>query len=388
MIGGKLVAGMLTLAVTVPVPASAAGGTAGTTADCSPPRGTTSIGESWAQRRFDLPEVWKLTRGAGVTVAIIDSGVDTGHPQLARMRGSLVDLTGTGTGDCLGHGTQVAGIVGGTEIKGVPFAGVAPGARLISIKHTNEDTGDAKLLAHAILRAVRLGADVINVSAKAHDQPDLRRVVNYALSQDVVVVAAAGNVSKDDGTSPPAYPAAYPGVISVGSAGPDGTRASSSSTTTPVSVLAPGVGITSTSPGRAYAEGLEGTSFATPYVAGVAALVRARHPRLDHLAVQRRIRLTSVGGSGTGTGAGMINPLLAVSAILPSESVAIAPDEAAPLPADAILRAPVKDSRAIAIATWVALICLALVLLASLGRVVVPLGRRRGWRPTKAEIGA
>ncbi|MEV4381457.1 S8 family serine peptidase [Streptosporangium sp. NPDC049644] len=370
------------MTITTPVPTFATG-----TADCSPPRGTKSIGESWAQRRFNLPEVWKLTRGAGVTVAIVDSGVDITHPQLTKMAKSLVDLTGTGGGDCIGHGTEVAGIIGGSEIKGVPFAGVAPEARLISVKHTNKDIGEAERLAHAILRAVRLGADVINVSVKAYDQPDLKKVVNYALAQDVVIVAAAGNVDKDDGTSAPAYPAAYPGVISVGSANPDGTRASSSSTTTPVSVLAPGVDITSTSPGRAYAERLEGTSFAAPYVAGVAALVRARHPGLDHLAVQRRIRLTAGGGAGAGTGSGMINPLLAVSAILPSETVAIAPDEAAPLPADVIPRVPVEDSRGIAIAAWVALVSLSLAVLAVLVRLVIPLGRRRGWRPARIESG-
>lgn len=386
MIGGKLVAGVLAVTIMTPVPTSAAETAAGP-ADCSPPRGTKSIGESWAQRRFNLPEVWKLTRGAGVTVAIVDSGVDITHPQLTGMSKSLIDLTGTGGGDCIGHGTGVAGIIGGSEIKGVPFAGVAPEARLISVKHTNKELGEAGRLAHAMLRAVRLGADVINVSTKAFDQPDLKKVVNYALAQDVVIVAAAGNVEKDDGTSPPAYPAAYPGVISVGAANPDGTRASFSSTTTPVSVLAPGVDITSTSPGRAYAEGLEGTSFAAPYVAGVAALVRARHPRLDHLAVQRRIRLTAGGGAGAGTGSGMVNPLLAVSAILPSEALAIAPDEAAPLPADAISRVPVEDSRGIAIAAWVALLSLSLAVLALLARVVTPLGRRRGWRPARIESG-
>ncbi|MEU0480972.1 S8 family serine peptidase [Streptosporangium sp. NPDC006013] len=387
MIGGKFVAGVLALTVTAPVPASAAGGAVGGAADCSPPRGTKSIRESWAQRRFNLPEVWKLTKGAGVTVAIVDSGVDVTHPQLTKMGKSLIDLTGTGGGDCIGHGTEVAGIIGASEIKGVPFAGIAPEAKLISVKHTNKDIGEAGSLAHAILRAVRLGADVINVSAKAYDQPDLRKVVNYALAQDVVIVAAAGNVTKDDGTSPPAYPAAYPGVISVGSANPDGTRASSSSTTTPVSVLAPGVDLTSTSPGRAYSEGLEGTSFAAPYVAGVVALVRARHPGLDHLAVHRRIKLTAGGGSGVGTGEGVINPLLAVSAILPSESVAIAPDEAAPLPADAIPRVPAEDSHGIAVAAWVALFSLSLALLAVLARVVTPLGHRRGWRPARIESG-
>lgn len=366
---------------------SAAGaGTAGTVAApvrCNPGRGTTSIGESWAQRRLSLPEVWELTKGAGVTVAVVDSGVDTRHPQLRRTRS--IDLTATGARDCLGHGTAVAGIIGAAEMKGVPFTGVAPQAKLLSIKQTSDGTGDVGRLALAIVRAAELGADVINVSVEARDQADLRNAVTYALAMDAVVVAAAGNVQKEDGTPGPAYPAAYEGVLSVGAAGPDGARADSSNAVTPVSVLAPGRGVTSTWAGRAYREDLEGTSFAAPYVAGVVALVRARHPELDNVRVRRRVELTANGGSGAGTGAGMVNPLLAVSAILPSEQVALAPRQAAPLPGDAVRPAPPEDSRAISISLWVALGSLAVGVLVTVAGIAVPMGRRRGWRPGSIE---
>ena len=97
----------------------------------------------------------------------------------------------------------------------------------------------AGTLAHGILQAVQLGADVINVSIRASDQPDLKAAVNYALAQDVVVVAAAGNVDNDDGSSLPAYPASYPGVLSVGSAGPDGGKAESSNPITARSPCSP-----------------------------------------------------------------------------------------------------------------------------------------------------
>jgi subtilisin family serine protease len=155
-------------------------------------------------------------------------------------------------------------------------------------------------------------------------------------------------------------------------------------------VLAPGVNVTSTAPGGTYREDLEGTSFATPYVTGVVALVRARYPKLDHTAIERRIRLTADGNAGTGTGAGMVNPLLALSTIIPSESemVAIAPDEPSPLPAGAIRRAPKEDTRGITVATWIALLSLTAVVLIALGRLVVPMGRRRGWRPGRSESGA
>ncbi|MFF3439930.1 S8 family serine peptidase [Streptosporangium sp. NPDC002721] len=350
---------------------------------CNPERGTTSIGESWAQRRLSLPEVWELTKGAGVTVAVVDSGVDARHPQLRRTR--PIDLTGAGARDCLGHGTAVAGIIAAAEMKGVPFTGVAPQAKLISIKQTEDGTGDVGRLALAIVRAAEMGADVINVSVEARDHADLRNAVTYALAMDAVVVAAAGNVQKEDGSPGPAYPAAYEGVLSVGAAGPDGVRADSSNAITPVSVLAPGKNVTSTWAGRAYREDLEGTSFAAPYVAGVVALVRARHPGLDNVRVRRRVELTADGGAGAGTGAGMVNPLLAVSAILPSEQVALAPRQPAPLPGNAVRPAPPEDSRAISISLWVALGALAVGVLVTVAGIAVPMGRRRGWRPGSIE---
>ncbi|MEV7014100.1 S8 family serine peptidase [Streptosporangium sp. NPDC051022] len=371
---------MVTAMVTATLPVTAS---AADPAPCSPPRGTTSIGEPWAQRRLSLPEVWRLTRGAGVTVAIVDSGVDTGHPQLTRT--TATDLTGTGTADCVGHGTAVAGIIGGARLKGVPFAGVAPEAKLISIKQTADGTGDLGRLAMGIVRAAQLGADVINVSIQASDQPDLRRAVAYALAKDAVVVAAAGNVNKADGTPAPAYPAAYPGVVSVGAAGPDGARSDYSNTTTPVTVLAPGQDITSTWPGRTYVEDEKGTSFASAYVAGVAALVRARYPELNKDQVRWRIARTADGASGAGTGAGMVNPLLAVSAILASDEVALAPQEPVPLSADAIRHTPAGDGESASVALWVALFGLAGTILAALGRIVVPMGRRREWQPGPLE---
>ncbi|MEU4830412.1 S8 family serine peptidase [Streptosporangium sp. NPDC023615] len=373
-----------TTATTTTTATATATATAGTAAGsaperCTPRRGTTSISESWAQRRLSLSEVWELTKGAGVTVAVVDSGVETRHPQLTGTRS--IDLTGTGTRDCLGHGTAVAGVIAAAEMKGVPFTGVAPRARLISVKQTSDGTGDVGRLAAAIVRAAELGADVINVSVQASDQADLRDAVAYALAMDAVVVAAAGNVQKEDGTPAPAYPAAYEGVISVGAAGPDGARADSSNAITPVSVLAPGRDVTSTWVGRTYREDLEGTSFAAPYVAGVAALVRARHPKLDNVRIRRRIELTADGGTGAGTGAGMVNPLLAVSAILPSEQVALAPREAAPLPPDAVRPAPARDAVAVSRALWVALGALAAGVLVTVAGIAVPMGRRRGWRP-------
>ncbi|GII78358.1 hypothetical protein Sru01_33400 [Sphaerisporangium rufum] len=368
-----------------PAAAAAATAAARAPARCDPGRGTVQLVESWAQRRLAFTSVWPLTRGAGVTVALIDSGVDPGHPQLRGVR--RVDLTGTGELDCVGHGTAVAGIIAGAKMKGVPFSGVAPDVKLISIKQTNDaQEGEVGLLARGITEATRLGARVINVSIQAADVPDLRQAVEAAVAQDVLIVAAAGNTRQQDASSPAYYPAAYPGVLSVGAAGPDGGRADYSSTGAQVSVLAPGEAVTSTWPGGAYHRDLSGTSYAAPFVAGVAALVRARHPGLSAAQVRRRIEITADGGSGGGTGAGMVNPLLAVSAILPSEEVALAPRDPSALPADAVSRPRPPDRAAIEVSTAVAVAALAVAALVTAAALIIPAGRRRGWRPGRVPV--
>ncbi|SDQ43191.1 S8 family serine peptidase [Thermostaphylospora chromogena] len=355
---------------------------------CDPPRGSVTVGESWAQRRLDLKRAWTLSRGAGVTVAMVDSGVDLNHPQLEVAK--FHDFTGTGYRDCLGHGTAVAGIIAGRYLKGVPYHGVAPDAQLIVLKQTNaESGGDVRVLARAIRRAADLKADVINVSVQAHDHPELRAAVQYARSRDAVIVAAAGNVEKEDGTPAPAYPAAYEGVLAVGSATPAGALAESSNATTPVALLGPGQQIVSTWTGKSYMSGLEGTSFAAPYVAGVAALVRARFPGLDEEAVRQRLVATADGTLGKGTGAGMVNPWQALTAILPNEegnTPVIAPPPPSPLPADVVAKAPPVDRQAIDIASGVAVTAIFAAFLVLAARVLIPLGRRRGWRPGKSVV--
>ncbi|MFI6791945.1 type VII secretion-associated serine protease mycosin [Nonomuraea sp. NPDC050383] len=344
---------------------------------CTPEAGTGKISQSWALRRLDFTRVWGLTRGEGVTVAVIDSGVDIRHRQLAVSK--QIDLTGTGHRDCVGHGTAVAGIIAARPRTGVPFYGIAPGVRLISIKQANSTTGDVGLLAKGIVKAAELGVDVINISMQTSDQPDLKAAVQYALSQDIVVVAAAGNVNPGE-KSPRIYPAAYEGVLSVGSVTEDGRRSDFSNAQGKVSVLAPGQNLVTTWTGGLYRTEQEGTSFAAPYVAGVAALVRARHPRLTQQQVRWRIERTADGALGNGTGAGVVNPWLAVTQVLVSEQIALAPPEPAPLPADVVTKAPPVDQRAITMASSVAVGALVLAGLTVAGRVFGPRGRRRGWR--------
>ncbi|GAA3719137.1 S8 family serine peptidase [Nonomuraea antimicrobica] len=345
---------------------------------CEPKKSNPAIAETWAQRRLNVKSVWPLTMGQGVTVAVIDSGVDETHPQI-RLAGKA-DLTNTSFRDCVGHGTAVAGIIAAQPRSDLPFYGVAPAVRLLSIKQTSGSLGDVSLLAKAIKTAADENADVINVSIQASDRPELKAAVDYAIGRDIVIVAAAGNVTNDDGTSSPAYPAAYDGVLAVGSATPDGGR-STFSNPNAVAVLGPGQDLSSTWTGKGYQSKLEGTSYAAPYVAGVAALVRARHPDLDQLRVRRRIALTADGANGQGTGAGMVNPLLAVTMVLPSEQVAVAPPVPPPLPASAVRKAVPPDQHAIDVATTLAAGGLSLAGLVIAVWVLVPMGRRRGWRP-------
>ena len=285
----------------------------------------------WPQPMLDFSSVWDLTRGAGVIVAVVDSGVDA-NPQFGQRVIPGPDLAaadpagggpdGPGNADCVGHGTSMASIIAAAPATGVSFTGVAPAARILSIKISNSDTFPTGVTPQAIRAAVLLGASVINLSlATADDVPALRSAVDFALRSNVVVVAAVGNdlqaghpaAGTDEAIgSGPFYPAAYPGVLSVGAVGPGGSLASFSDRRTPVSVTAPGVNVTSAYPGTfpdAYDPAGNGTSFAAAFVSGVVALVRSYHPRLDEAQVVARIEATADGGAGPGTGYGLVNPV-------------------------------------------------------------------------------
>src|SRR5204863_3482145 len=171
--------------------------------------------------------------------------------------------------------------------------------------------------------------------ATPDDVQGLRNAVRYALRHNVVVVAAAGNDIGQDGTDAnnandgtgPFYPAAYPGVLAVGAIGPGGVLAGFSDRYTPVGVTAPGVNVTSAYPGTfpaAYDAVQNGTSFAAAFVSGVVALVRSAHPGLNAAQVVARIEATAHGATGPGTGHGLVDPVRAVTAVLPAEQASAA----------------------------------------------------------------
>src|SRR6516164_4431088 len=300
---------------------------------CPPQPGIPApAGEPWAQQALRFSAVWDRTRGSGVTVAIVDSGVDA-NPQFGERVIPGPDLVaGTRPGippgaDCVGHGTAVASIIAAAPVPGVSFTGVAPAARILSVKISGTDTFPTSVTPQGIMDAVQFGADVINLSlATPDDVPALRNAVEYALRHNVGVVAAAGNDLRPrgrEGAEGPFYPASYPGVLAVGAAGPGGALAGFSDRRPPVAVTAPGVNITSAYPGSfpdAYAPMQNGTSFAAAFVSGVVALVRSAHPRLSAAQVVARIEATARGAAGPGTGHGLVDPVRAVTAVLPAES--------------------------------------------------------------------
>lgn len=346
-------------------------------------------GMPWAQSWLGVQRVWPLTRGAGVTVAVVDTGVAADSPQLRGRVLPGLDLTSPGTPradrDCFGHGTFVAGIIGAAPADGTGFHGVAPDARILPIRVANSmDDGTARLLAQGIRAAVDGGARVVNISASTTaPEQSLVSAVEYAEQRDVVVVAAAANSA---GQGPRvAYPAALPTVLAVGAIDSTGALAAFSQTGPHLGLTAPGVEVVSIGPGGPGHWRGSGTSYAVPFVAGVAALIRAYRPDLTAAEVRHRLLTTAdhpaVALPDSGYGWGVVNPAAAVSAALAQESddgtVAPGPDARHPElpPPD-----PIGPTMA-ALAAGTAVVLLGLV---ALLRVLIPAGRARGWRPVGA----
>lgn len=345
-------------------------------------------GIPWAQQRLDFTDVWGITKGKGVTVAVVDSGINQSHPQLAGRVTKSIDLTGTHNTDCYGHGTEVAGIIAGKDERNgahpIPFVGVAPEAKLISIKVQDQETSTdgGALLARGIMRAVEAGADIINVSAYNTDYPLLRKAVREAADKHVLIVASAGNTDPQKKASEQeAFPASYPTVLSVGAVGPSGPVSGFSNTTSKVDVTAPGESIISTC-GDGYVGDLQGTSFSAPYVTGVAALIKASKPSLTDQQIKQRIIATADGSIGDGSGEGVVDPHAAVTDLV-SGSTSPKTTQVEAQPIDIGGPAPV-DHHTRDLGALIAAGTIGAALLVVFGGVVVPLGRRRGWRPGRA----
>jgi type VII secretion-associated serine protease mycosin len=233
----------------------------------------------WYLKRLDIAAAHRVSEGAGVTVAVIDTGVQADRADLkgAVLPGFDVTASGDGRRDELGHGTAMAGIIaarGHGDDRGL--LGIAPRAMILPIRPASGPL----IVAKAIEWAVRQDAEVINMSFAVGDGDDLAEAVALAAKSDVVLVAATGNDGEEgiDGD----YPAAYPEVLAVGASGRKGAATSFSHRGPQLDLVAPGVDIPVIG-GKLDSEYrmVEGTSASTAIVSGAAALIRSKYPKLS-----------------------------------------------------------------------------------------------------------
>jgi subtilisin family serine protease len=283
----------------------------------------------WGLTAIQAPTAWDVSLGEGVVVAVVDTGIDLSHrdiaPNVANTGVNLLQPGGS-LDDDFGHGTHVAGIIAAATNNSVGVAGMAWGARILPIRVADGSGGTVYNIARGIEQAVALGARVINISL-GNKRPSryLKEQVDLALAKGVVIVAAAGNSALEGNALQ--YPAAYPGVIAVGAVGLDQQALATGQTTyvrpdfsafnSAVTVCAPGVDILSTVPVRfgeyAYASG---TSMAAPFVSGTVALMLSRNPGMMPAQVLDKLQASAqdLGARGIDPfyGAGLINAAAAV----------------------------------------------------------------------------
>ena len=282
---------------------------------------------------YGVTQAWNTTRGAGVTIAVIDTGVDGSHPDLTGTVIGGTDVSGVGSpdgqtpvGDDSAHGTLVASLLAGHghgSSDGV--IGIAPDAKLLSVSvgfgvgmRSSDDQ-----VAEAVRWSVDNGADVINMSLTRNtlEWPESwDDAFLYAMENDVVVVAAAGN--RGSGTTVVGAPATMPGVLTVAGVDEQGEASfDASSQGITISVSAPSEGLVGAAPGDSYYT-WSGTSGAAPLVSGLVALVRAAHPELDANNVINRVIRTASPVAGTVPspiyGFGLIDAVAAVTASVPA----------------------------------------------------------------------
>jgi type VII secretion-associated serine protease mycosin len=290
---------------------------------------------------IDVQRAWNVSKGRGVTVALLDTGVDAGQRDLAGVVATGPDYTRganpAGVAPSRLHGTQMASIIAGHGHGQGGFdgvIGVAPEARILSVRVLleNEEPGYAFFnrsqryegtLAKGIRYAVDHGADVINMSlGKSFPNKQERQAAAYAISHGVLMVAAAGNEgasrsARRHGYAPYSYPASFPGVISVAAVTADHRHAAFSNRNSTVLVSAPGVRVVAAGPGSSYYFG-DGTSPATAFVSGVAALIRAKYPKLSPIVISQAIAESTAhrpsGGYDLGVGFGEVDAGAALDA--------------------------------------------------------------------------
>ena len=246
-------------------------------------------GVDWAVESYGIPSLWKQTKGAGVTVAVIDSGISK-HTALIDAVAEYRNFSSDGSDeDTLGHGTHVAGVIGARS--GLA-KGIAPEAKLLGLRVLGHSgMGSNKAVSAAVSYAADVKADIICMSLGS-PRPDegLHRAIKHACSLGLIIVCAAGN---DGGAVN--FPAAFQETIGVGAVDRSGAACEFSSRGKEIVVAAPGADITSTWLANGYAT-ISGTSMAAPFVAGALALwasdAKQQGKKIDHKSVVKALRET------------------------------------------------------------------------------------------------
>ncbi|GAA0796704.1 S8 family serine peptidase [Spirilliplanes yamanashiensis] len=308
----------------------------------------------WMVGALKLAAVHEIAQGAGITVAVIDSGVDAGHRDL---RGNVlkgVDYTGDSADaqkDDTGHGTGMASLIAGHgsgpgNRDGV--LGVAPRAKILPLRTTKGDFGSSPRSGDAVDEAVRRGARVISMSWGGGPNRPLEAALQRAAAADVVLIASAGNRPDDNFVT---YPARYPGVVAVGATGSDGKVAAVSVRRPEIMITAPGDKVVSAAEDDGYQIGV-GTSGAAAIVAGAAALIRSKYPNLPATEVVNRLVATAKDqgppGRDVDYGHGTLDVMAALTADVPPAATQSAPPPPGAAPATPPSAAPSDAPQAVA----------------------------------------
>ena len=275
----------------------------------------------WHLPKVDAPTAWDTTTGsASVTIAVVDSGVQANHPDLAGRVLAGYDFVNNDAdaSDDYGHGTGVAGVAAATGNDAIGTAGAAWNVAILPVKTMNSSgSGAYSAIASGITYSADRGAKIINLSLGGTlSSTTLKSAVSYAWNKGSVLIAAAGN----NGSSTAVYPAAYPNVVAVSATTPSDTLASFSSYGSFVDLSAPGQDITMPWINSGYVT-ISGTSFSSPLTAGVAALALSRNPALSNAQIASLLTANTddIGAVGYDTffGAGRLNAAKVVAAAAP-----------------------------------------------------------------------
>ena len=282
----------------------------------------------YAVAKLRLPQAHQLAHGMNVTIAVIDSGIDTRHPELANTIADSFDALGSKEGPHV-HGTGIAGAIAAHA----RLMGSAPEARILAIRAFAATSGSAESSSYVIIKslnyAVLHGAQIVNMSFAGPKDPLIERGIIATAERGVLMIAAAGNAGPK---SPPLYPAANANVIAVSATDAQDKLFAASNRGGHIAVAAPGVDIFLPAPDEKY-QMTSGTSFSAAYVSGLAALMLERNPALNPGQVRAILMKTArdLGSPGRDDlfGAGEVDAFAAVSAVATAPVAAVSGTPAA-----------------------------------------------------------